>query len=109
MWFWLSIITLICWSGSDLFSKIGCRDAKDKNSHFKTVVALDVNEKLAVTLKKNMPDVDVIFGDIKDSSVKEKVIDLAVARGVNMIIGGPPCQGYSLKGKKARQKSVELF
>ena len=40
MWFWLSLITLICWSGSDLFSKIGCRDAKDKNSHFKMVMAV---------------------------------------------------------------------
>ena len=40
MWFWLSLITLICWSGSDLFSKIGCRDAKDKNSHLKMVMAV---------------------------------------------------------------------
>ena len=40
MWFWLSIITLICWSGSDLFSKIGCRDPKDKNSHLKMVMAV---------------------------------------------------------------------
>ena len=40
MWFWLSIITLICWSGSDLFSKIGCRDANDKNSHLKMVMAV---------------------------------------------------------------------
>ena len=42
MWFWLSIITLICWSGSDLFSKIGCRDAADKNSHLKMVMAVGV-------------------------------------------------------------------
>ena len=42
MWFWLSIITLICWSGSDLFSKIGCRDAKDKYSHLKMVMAVGV-------------------------------------------------------------------
>ncbi len=40
MWFWLSIITLICWSGSDLFSKIGCRDAKDRYSHLKMVIAV---------------------------------------------------------------------
>ncbi len=40
MWFWLSIITLLCWSGSDLFSKIGCRDADDKNSHLKMVTAV---------------------------------------------------------------------
>ena len=42
MWFWLSIITLICWSGSDLFSKIGCRDGKDKYSHLKMVIAVGV-------------------------------------------------------------------
>ena len=42
MWFWLSLITLVCWSGSDLFSKIGCRDAKDKYSHLKMVMAVGV-------------------------------------------------------------------
>ena len=40
MWFWLSIITLICWSGSDLFSKIGCRDTRDKYSPLKMVMAV---------------------------------------------------------------------
>ena len=40
MWFWLSLATLICWSGSDVFSKIGCRDADDKNSHLKMVMAV---------------------------------------------------------------------
>lgn len=40
MWFWFALITLICWSGSDLFSKIGCRDAKDPYSHFKMVMAV---------------------------------------------------------------------
>ena len=40
MWFWLSIVTLICWSGSDLFSKIGCRDANDKYAHMKMVTAV---------------------------------------------------------------------
>lgn len=40
MWFWLSIVALICWSGSDLFSKIGCADARDKYSHLKMVMAV---------------------------------------------------------------------
>ena len=39
-WFWFSIITLLCWSGSDFFSKIGCRDARDKYSQFKMVMAV---------------------------------------------------------------------
>ena len=42
MWFWLALITLLCWSGSDLFSKIGCRDPKDKYSHLKMVMAVGV-------------------------------------------------------------------
>ncbi len=41
-WFWFSIIALLCWSGSDLFSKIGCRDAKDPYSHLKMVTAVGI-------------------------------------------------------------------
>lgn len=40
MWFWLSIIALLCWSGSDLFSKLGCRDPKDHLAHLKMVMAV---------------------------------------------------------------------
>ena len=39
-WFWFSIIALLCWSGSDFFSKIGCRDSKDKYSQFKMVMVV---------------------------------------------------------------------
>ena len=39
MWFWFAIIALLCWSGSDLFSKIGCRD-NDKYAHLKMVIAV---------------------------------------------------------------------
>ena len=41
-WFIFAIIALLCWSGSDFFSKIGCRDAKDKYSHLKMVIAVGV-------------------------------------------------------------------
>ena len=41
-WFWFSIIALLCWSGSDFFSKIGCRDNRDKYSQFKMVMAVGV-------------------------------------------------------------------
>ena len=42
MWFWFAIIALLCWSGSDLFSKICCSYAKDKYSHLKMVMAVGV-------------------------------------------------------------------
>ena len=39
-WFWLSILALIFWSGSDFFSKLGCVDRSDRVSHLKMVVAV---------------------------------------------------------------------
>ena len=41
-WFILSVIALLCWSGSDLFSKIGCQEISDKYSHLKMVIAVGV-------------------------------------------------------------------
>ena len=42
MWFWFSVLALLAWSGSDLFSKIGCVDAKDKYSHLKMAMAVGI-------------------------------------------------------------------
>ena len=46
MWFWFAIIALLCWSGSDLFSKIGCAAGKDgtedKYSPLKMVMAVGI-------------------------------------------------------------------
>lgn len=87
------ILDLFCGAG-------GMSYGMHKNPHFETVVALDIDSKLSETLKRNMPTVKVLCGDIKDQSIKDQVIDLSRSLGVNMIIGGPPCQGFSMKGKK---------
>ncbi len=42
MWFWLAIAALLCWSGSDLFSKLGCQDDRDKYSHLKMLTAVGI-------------------------------------------------------------------
>ncbi len=39
LYYFLSILALLCWSGSDLFSKMGTRE-QDKNSHWKVVFAV---------------------------------------------------------------------
>lgn len=85
----------------DLFSGAGGFSyGMEKNPHFTTEVALDFNAKAIDTFHYNMPNAQTIVGDITDASVRQAVIDASIARGVNMIIGGPPCQGFSLKGKK---------
>ncbi|MGC6173030.1 EamA family transporter [Lacrimispora sp. 38-1] len=39
MWFWLSLVAILFWSGSDLFSKIGSKP-DDKYSHWKMAIAV---------------------------------------------------------------------
>ncbi len=40
MWFCFSLLTLLFWSGSDFFSKLGCGAEDDKTSHWKMVTAV---------------------------------------------------------------------
>lgn len=39
MWFWLSLVAILFWSGSDLFSKMGSKE-KDIYSHWKMVISV---------------------------------------------------------------------
>ncbi len=96
------ILDLFCGAG-------GFSYGMHKNSNFSTVVALDIDEKAAETFKRNMPQTEVIVGDITNSAVKKHIISLSKELNVNMIIGGPPCQGYSMKGKKMGLKDPRNF
>ena len=87
------VLDLFCGAG-------GLSWGLDKNVHFKTTVALDFDAQAADTFKRNMPYAEVVVGDITKAETKAKVVSLARQTGVNMIVGGPPCQGYSMKGKK---------
>ena len=64
MWFWLALIALFCWSGSDLFSKIGCRDASDKYSHLKMVMAVGVVMGLHACFEVFVDGVEINFSII---------------------------------------------
>ncbi len=87
------ILDLFCGAG-------GMSYGMHKNRHFTTKVALDINERLAQTFKKNMPDTELVIGDIRNTCIQKTIINLSINNKVNMIVGGPPCQGFSLKGKK---------
>lgn len=60
MWFWLSLIALLCWSGSDLFSKIGCQGEDDRLSHLKMVIAVGAVMGLHAAY-------EIFFGGVKIS------------------------------------------
>lgn len=96
------ILDLFCGAG-------GFSYGMEKNPHFKTVVSLDNDPYVGETFKHNMPECEVVIGDITNPNVKNQIIKLSHEFGVNMIIGGPPCQGYSNKGKKLGLKDPRNF
>lgn len=87
------ILDLFCGAG-------GFSYGMEQNPNFETVIALDNDLYVGETFKRNMPNATVVIGDITDEAVKQNIIEQSKTMGVNMIIGGPPCQGYSNKGKK---------
>lgn len=94
----------------DLFSGAGGLSlGLEMNKNFKTVVATDFFKSSLDTLKHNAPDVEIIFGDILNKNIKKKIIDESKKRNVNMVVGGPPCQGFSNKGKKLGLKDPRNF
>ncbi|WP_069096847.1 DNA (cytosine-5-)-methyltransferase [Mesomycoplasma ovipneumoniae] len=87
------ILDLFCGTG-------GFSCGLDQINGFETKVALDFDKNAITTFKKNFPNAKAIYGDICNDDVKNEVIKASKQFGVNMIVGGPPCQGFSLKGKK---------
>lgn len=87
------ILDLFCGAG-------GFSYGVDKNKNFQTVLGLDFDQNAVNTFNKNIKGATGIVGDITDKETKRKVISESKRLGVNMVIGGPPCQGFSLKGKQ---------
>lgn len=84
----------------DLFCGAGGFSAGlDKIKNIDTVIGVDFDKYAIETFKNNFPKATTFCGDITDSNTKSIIINEAKKRKVNMIVGGPPCQGFSLKGK----------
>lgn len=96
-WFWFAIIALLCWSGSDFFSKIGCRDAKDKYSHLKMVMAVGLVMGLHAAYEVFVGGVEINFDIILTYLPVSLLYILSMAMGyiglryIELSISSPIC------------------
>lgn len=82
----------------DLFAGAGGLSFGFIKEGFVVKKAVEFDPSIAYTYKKNHPDVDVIIDDIKN-------IDrtgIFSENDADVIIGGPPCQGFSMAGARIR-------
>ncbi|ETB64144.1 MAG: Cytosine-specific methyltransferase [Parcubacteria bacterium RAAC4_OD1_1] len=81
----------------DLFSGVGGLSYGFKMAGFNIAGAIDFEKSFVESMKKNHSHTEVFWGDIRDiepEKVKNKI------GNIDIIVGGPPCQGFSLKGQR---------
>ena len=61
---------------------------------FRTIAAVELDRAAAATYKLNHPETEVFQGFIQDWLTQVEVPD------VDVVVGGPPCQGFSTLGKQ---------
>ncbi len=82
-----------------LFSGAGGLDIGFENAGFSIAVAVEIDSSCCDTLKTNRPNLPVINKNITDVT-SEEILTAAKLRPLEaaLVIGGPPCQSFSLAG-----------
>lgn len=84
----------------DLFAGCGGLSHGFQQAGFDIVAANDILKEAAQTHILNHPDSRFFLGDIRDETVRSAIVAHGQSVGVDVIVGGPPCQAYSLAGKR---------
>lgn len=84
----------------DLFSGCGGFSEGFLKAGFEILAASEIWEPAVLSYRYNHGDVRVIEGDITVSEIKDELYQAIDGKRVNVIIGGPPCQGYSIAGNR---------
>ncbi|SCG38471.1 DNA cytosine methyltransferase [Micromonospora coxensis] len=77
----------------DLFAGAGGLSQGFQQAGFEIVGASDIDPDACATYKLNFPEAEVVCDDIRLPEVHERLVK--VGRGVDVVVGGPPCQAFS--------------
>ena len=85
----------------DLFCGCGGFSYGFQQAGFDMVLGIDMWKDATVTYQHNFPNACVINDDITNISADDILSRLGMnADDIDVIIGGPPCQGFSVSGKE---------
>ncbi|WP_119182632.1 DNA cytosine methyltransferase [Exiguobacterium sp. OS-77] len=82
----------------DLFSGVGGFSLGFEKAGFDIVLANEYDAEIAKSYMFNHPSTKMIIGDITDLDYEHEFSDYV--GGIDVIVGGPPCQGFSQKGQR---------
>jgi len=85
----------------DLFAGAGGMSIGLEQAGFELVAATDWDHWSCETLRANHPNILVKEGDIADIDLDTFAQEIGVSE-VDLIVGGPPCQGFSQLGKRLK-------
>lgn len=85
----------------DLFCGAGGLTLGFEQAGFENIFSVDSNAGFAKTYQRNFPRHKLVVDDIRNID-HEQIIRLTGGKEVDVIIGGPPCQGFSIAGNIGR-------
>ena len=86
----------------DLFSGAGGFSLGFDKLGFKNLFSIDIESSFCETYKANFPSHNLIQENISNLT-EDKINSLIGHNKVNVVIGGPPCQGFSIAGNIGRK------